>query len=320
MHSKLLMNLIKFNIYFSFFCVWNIQGLSTIKPIKIFTTYINDYTQEIRIVFHLTKKDFLYKDFISFATAHPLVHLSPWQTTSPSFTYYDRVFKGTKEVLKNNIVITTIATADIIIKEPVYFYCAYYQRSANKIQQVTHKLSFTNDINNQQSFESIHTHLEISGKQEKNLRTYSTPFNVYLMQLFIFLKLIITSSPFFSFIHIIFILFIIFLCLLQTYFLKKLYPQKQLYKDENIIITTLYFIIIMYILYHTRAFINACTFMFLTASIFFILGIFYIKKSTHIYFKTLRALCNFCGILFLILAVPIFFKALQLIDSYINKN
>src|SRR5579872_5242421 len=117
----------------SIFFMWNsfiMSTASSIPPhVTITTKHITELTQEVCVLFSLTKKDFIYKDFISFSVAHPAVHISPWKTNSSSLLYYDPFFKNNKNIFKKNVCIIFTISAESPINESVPFYCTYYQRS-----------------------------------------------------------------------------------------------------------------------------------------------------------------------------------------------
>src|SRR5437868_3614225 len=104
------MNVNVFNKIIFIFFTWNASINCAIPSIPSHITItikqINELMQELSVVFSLTKKDFIYKDFITFSVAHPSVRVSPWKTDSTSVLYYDPLFKGTKEIFKKNITIT----------------------------------------------------------------------------------------------------------------------------------------------------------------------------------------------------------------------
>ena len=70
-------------------------SLGQTKPglIEFNTTTIDCYTKEITIIFAVPKKDFIYKDFITYSVDEPSIVLSPWRSNKQPIAHYDSSFK-----------------------------------------------------------------------------------------------------------------------------------------------------------------------------------------------------------------------------------
>jgi len=171
----------KNTLFVSLFLLWVTCCMP--QQVTITTNHINENTQDISFTFALTKKDFLYKDFIQFSVATPYVTLSDWKTNSTPQPHYDPSFKSTKYIFTNNVTITITATAEHLRNENTYLYCTYYQQSEKKIKQIEHQLSFihnapTNTINNENN--DIKTNIAVDNPQKKSPKQPIRPLNSYL--------------------------------------------------------------------------------------------------------------------------------------------
>ncbi len=195
--------------------------------ITITTTHHNELSQDISFTFTIPKKDFLYKDYISFTAAHPLVHITPWKTDTMAIPYYDPLFKGTKEIFKKDTTITVTVAADDFIPEPVQLYYTYYQRSEKKINQCIYALSFTQEESLRETSELLQTNIETNScAQERD-------------HVFIEVKNTISSPPIpihatLFFTTLLFCLFLIFLSLRY----KKRVRSSQVYEAIIIVLVT----------------------------------------------------------------------------------
>ena len=119
-------------------------GQSNPRLITCTTIDTDHYTKEITITFTVPKKDFIYKDFITFSVDDPTIVLSSWKANKQSVAHYDSSFKEAKQVFNEDFSITMLAAATP--KQPInsaYLYCSYYRRSEKKINHALFLLDFT---------------------------------------------------------------------------------------------------------------------------------------------------------------------------------
>jgi len=283
---------------------------------RITIKQINDLTQEITCTFHLTKKDFIYKDFIHFSVAHPQVKLSDWKASITPIAYYDPLFKNTKQVFKNKFSLSLTATTENYCDEIAHLYCTYYQRSEKKIKQIQQPLYF---ITTQKTIENdslLATHLEINNVHAKKKSTGSaSPLENYIIRACSSVNSFMKSLSMTHDIHIFLLALIFLLCIIPPYFFtKKLHFSIQLTELITITTATSCFLIIGYIIYYIQM---RCTPYFiapLTTLCIFSMGVFYIKKSTKCQWDYLRTLCNLMGTALVATSVLLLFKTIQIIS------
>lgn len=152
------------------------------QQVTITTNHINHNTQDISFSFALTKKDFLYKDFIQFSVADPRVTLSDWKTHSTPVPHYDPSFKSTKYIFTSNVTITITATAEQLYNENTYLYCTYYQQSEKKIKQIEHQLSFIHNtpIKIVPDDDDIKINIVVDSPSKKLSQTRATSLDSYI--------------------------------------------------------------------------------------------------------------------------------------------
>lgn len=176
-------------------CVFMLLAVVTYcssQQVTITTNHINHNTQDISFSFALTKKDFLYKDFIQFSVADPHVTLSDWKTHSTPLPHYDPSFKSTKYIFTNNVTITITATAEPLYNENTYLYCTYYQQSEKKIKQIEHQLSFIDNtpIKTIHDDDDIKINIAVDNPSKKSPPTRVTSLDSYIKFLSHYVSLI----------------------------------------------------------------------------------------------------------------------------------
>ncbi len=110
-------------------------GKSTPGLISFNTTDIDPQTKEITINFTISKKDFIYKDFITCSIDNPHITLSSWKANKPTVAHYDSSFKEAKQVFNEDFSIIITATAKQPLNDHIYFYCSYYRHVLSSYRQ-----------------------------------------------------------------------------------------------------------------------------------------------------------------------------------------
>src|SRR5260221_1483769 len=139
-------------------------GKSTPGLISFNTTDIDPQTKEITINFTISKKDFIYKDFITCSIDNPHITLSSWKANKPTVAHYDSSFKEAKQVFNEDFSIIITATAKQPLNDHIYFYCSYYRHADKKIDHIQFPLLFS--ATDPQSDEMIHTRLALTQEYE----------------------------------------------------------------------------------------------------------------------------------------------------------
>jgi hypothetical protein len=316
MHNKYWMDLIRLlsNISFLifFFCILSTCSVAiATKQVVCTTETVNNSTQKIIISFDVSKKDFIYKEFISFSANHPTVTLSEWKTNVSPVTYYDPLFKNTKQIFNKSFTIIMHATTNQPIKEPVHIYCTYYQRSEKKIKQIIFTFSFTHPPSTEE-VSPLLTHLETDVQPKKIKPDYVSPFDYYLSTTLCntrsYLKLL--KNTYGS--YFLLALVLIFICLMSSYFFTHTLVAFPLFTELISVMRSLTFCVMCaYTLCYVRTLVPLYVFLSLTTAYSLIVGIFYTKKSTQLRSGYLCTFCSFIGIFLITATVFLLFKTLQ---------
>lgn len=304
-------------LFFTMF--FNISLGQSIPRLMTFTTTdINASTKEITITFTVPKKDFIYKDFITFSTDNPTVVLSPWKANKPTIAHYDSSFKEAKQIFNEDFTITITATTSSSTAEHAHLYCSYYRRSDKKINHALFPLVFTAPPTPQ---EHIDTNIDIMEYDRTTMRTKKkiNYIDSYLLSALGITDTIITSVHTDHKKYFAFLIFLIIILISFLYFFKKELEKQAKIKELLEIITSLFILMGM-------AYILICMYVMSTplltmplASIFSLYtGLFYTKKSTRLQSARLRTFCTFIGILCICGALLLSFKAVQYIDQQFN--
>ncbi len=107
MRCRYLMRLMRLNrilLVLTFFTIS--LGQSNPRLITCTTIDTDHYTKEITVTFTVPKKDFIYKDFITFSVDDPTIILSSWKANKQSVAHYDSSFKEAKQVFNEDFSIT----------------------------------------------------------------------------------------------------------------------------------------------------------------------------------------------------------------------
>ncbi len=291
-------------------------GKSTPRLMEFNTTNINHYTKEITITFTVPKKDFLYKDFITYSVDDPTIVLSPWKSNKKPIIHYDSSFKEAKQVFNEDFTITMTAIAQKQNTDPIYLYCSYYRRSEKKINLTLFPLFFT--APEATIHETIDTTNEIAEASETTIRTRKKPsyFDNYIFSALCIIHCVIASLRTDHKKYFALLIFLIVVLLSFYYFFKK-ELQKQITIKEliEIIISLLIVVSISYVLVYLHAISTPLITMIMACICSLYAGFFYIKKSTTLQSGKLRTFCTFLGMLCIYSALFLSFKALQYADE-----
>ncbi len=317
MHNKLLMHLMQHHNIYSILIFINFQmsfGINAPKLISYSATQKNEHTQEITIAFTVAENDFIYKDFITLSSYEPTVSISAWKANKSPIAHYDPLFKDTKLIFNENFTISTTAIAHQIHSKTVYLYCSYYRQSEKKINHIliplfftAHNLTTTSD--NKISHETV---TPINTAQKIISSSYISPINDYYYQTISLLRIIITS---FKTDHkkyfLLYIILISFLLLLSHFFKNNLKKQIALKELNDVIISCLGLLIIIYTIFYIRIVSTPLITCSLACCCSLIIGLLYIKKSTQLQSGYLRTLCTVIGTLSICGTIFLSFKLLH---------
>jgi hypothetical protein len=273
------------------------------------------YTKKITLTFDVPDKDCMYKDFITCSVDHPAVLLSPWKANKQTISYFDPSSKETKLVFNEPFTVSLTATRTKITDDPLYLYCSYYRQSEKKINHVLFPLIFTlTETTTSTTIESIAESVDTYDLMIKpNKKT--TYVEHYILLGISIAQIMYTSLRTDHRKYCALLIFlIIVLIAFYSFFKQELQKQTKLRELLTIIIFLLVLVSITYFLYALRNVHITCI-AGITASLYFIAGIFYTKKSTLVISKNLRTLCTFLGMLCICLALLLAFKTVHYADE-----
>jgi hypothetical protein len=321
MHKKLLMvlPLLRVCVHNLFFllCFTQILSAPFSKHVTFIATPIDQGAQLITGTFTLAKKDFIYKDFISFSTDNPAITLSEWKADLPATHYYDPLFKSTKQIFNKNFTITLTATAVAELTEPAHLFCSYYQKSENKIKQYIFPLTFAGE---RQKISASPSHLQAKNETitsapitaAKTKHVLKSPFDDWIALIAPFTAYCTHLWPIPHHVHSCFIAFLWLLLLILTLLLyKKKIPHGFWAHTIGISCFSCCFILGGYLLHYvshqfTHSFVSTLPSFYLL-----FIGIFYLKKSSNCLLGLLQPLISCIGVLLVILAIFFAFIAIQ---------
>ena len=278
------------------------------------------YTKEIIINFTVPKKDFVYKDFITFSVDNPAIHLSAWKANKQSIAHYDSSFKEAKQVFNEDFTITMTASIKDkqLLNKCAYLYCSYYRKSEKKINHLLIPLLFTIPTQVSQEY-NINTNDTIENDSIPRTKQKINYLDNYIAILTYIIHVIMWSlktdyKKYFALLMFLIIVFISFL-----YFFRKELKTQIKIKELIEIITAVFIIITMsYALLYTysieKPFITTTMACFCSLC----MGLFYIKKSTNLQSARLSAFCTFIGILCICGVLFLSFKIVQYADDHFN--
>lgn len=293
-------------------------GKSDPKLMLFNTADADNNTKEITITFIIPEKDFVYKDFISCSIDEPTVTLSPWKANKQSIEHYDPTFKETKQVFNETFSIAMTATINTWSAQPIHLYCSYYRKADKKINHALFSFTFAQPLETNIQINNANIELYANPIHQKSQLTHSSTDKLYAMlaeqtqRVTVFftahhkkcfsLLLIIMS--------ILFLLFYFYLEWLQKH--KKLHELIDVTLTFCIALSVAYVLIYIYIKY--TPFVQLIT---VGVSVLFsaIIGFLFIKKSTQLQSGYLRTFCTFIGMICIIGALFLAFKAVQYADE-----
>lgn len=297
------------------------SGKSHPKPIEFNATDESDGTKKISITFNIAEKDFIYKDFITCSIQEPEVKLSPWKTNTQSISHYDPSFKETKQVFNETFSLTMSASIHQWIADPIHLYCSYYRKADKKINHALFTFTFTQPLNTNIQIQDV----TIENTAEPSYITthahripislFDQYWNIFMIAIQNLITFFITHhKKCFSVLLFLIILFSAFFYMHQEWLRK----YKKWHEAVEMIIASLIVIGITYSLAYCYMVntISIRTGITITSVLFSgIIGLFYIKKSTQLQSGFLRTFCTFIGMLSIIIALFLAFKALQYFDD-----
>jgi hypothetical protein len=281
----------------------------------------SDGTKKITITFIVPEKDFIYKDFITCSIQEPRVTLSRWQTNTQSISHYDPSFKETKQVFNETFSLTMTANINSWISEPVHLYCSYYRKADKKINHALFTFAFAQPLNTNIQVQDI-TVKDTTEESYPTIHAHRIPFSLfdhYYNALIATTQNLVTFfvthhkkcfSALLLFILLLFALFYFYQEWLRKY--KKWYEMMEMFIASLIVVGTTYALVYCYVT-NTASVRTGITIVSVLFSA--IIGLFYIKKSTQLQSGFLRTFCTFIGMLSIITALFLAFKALQYIDD-----
>jgi len=273
------------------------------------------YTKEIIISCIVPKKDFIYKDFITFSVDDPTILLSPWKANKPSIAHYDSSFKEAKQIFNEDFTVSMIAKITSYTPETAHLYCSYYRKSEKKINHILFPLYFKKT---EQTTEEPYTSIETIEHHTATLKPIKkeSSFDYYTALSVSIIQTIITSLRIDHKKYFAFLIFIIMVLLSFFYFFKKELETQIILKEWiEIIISLLIGVSAAYIMIYFQRLTTPFTTMLIACLTVLYAGIFYIKKSTKVSSKNLRTLCTFMGMLCMSSILLLAFKALQYADQ-----
>jgi hypothetical protein len=292
-------------------------GKQTPRLISFTNTEVDASTKEITISFTIPKKDFIYKDFITCSIDNPNITLSPWKANKLTVAHYDSSFKEAKQVFNEDFIISLYATTKNKSAHSAYLYCSYYRHADKKINHLQFPLAFTaapSQIN--EMIDAITTIDEYEPIQKTRKITI---IEHYSFMTFHMIRLIIRSLRNDHKRYFALLLFILSVLIAFFYFFKEdLQKQIKIKEWLEIIISLCAITIMAYVLMYIYAISTPLITLIMACVCTLFSGLFYIKKSTKVQSKNLRALCTFLGILCISSTLLLSFKTLQYADTQFN--
>ncbi|HLC07391.1 MAG TPA: hypothetical protein VJJ26_04345 [Candidatus Babeliales bacterium] len=298
----------------SFFHISFVQTDS--KLMTLSATDTSNDTKEITITFIVPEKDFIYKDFITCSVHEPTVILSPWKANKQSISHYDPSFKETKQVFNETFSVFMTATTKKYSPDPVYLYCSYYRRSEKKINHTLFTLFFPQPVQQSESVDEDVLEVPTHTTHQKNIFPYIASIDDYFFTALSMVHSFVGSLKT-DYKKYVFALIALMILLASLSYLFKEQLQKQ--KKLNELIEVLFSLLIVsgttYALVYLYTISTPLITMAMACSCTSGAGFFYIKKSTKLHSGYLRTLCTFIGMLWIIGALFLSFKALQYADD-----
>jgi hypothetical protein len=296
-------------------------GKSDPKLMLFNATDAGNNTKEITITFIIPEKDFIYKDFISCSVDEPTVTLSPWKTNKQSVEHYDPTFKETKQVFNETFSVFMTATINAWSANPIHLYCSYYRKADKKINHALFSFVFTQPLetNIQVHDATIEVHAEPTPQKTQFSYSFFDKCCVMLVEQTKHLTAFFIAHHKKCFSLLLIIMSILFL--LFYFYLEWLRKHKRLYELIDVTLTfcaalsTTYVLIYLYVK-HTP-FVQLIT-IGISALFSAIVGFLFIKKSTQLQSGYLRTFCTFIGMICIISALFLAFKAVQCFDEQFN--
>ena len=271
-------------------------------------------TQEITITFIVPENDCIYKDFITCSVHDPHVTLSPWKANKQIMSHYDSSFKETKQVFNETFSISMTATTKQYSK-PVHLYCSYYRRSEKKINHTLFQLLFTQPIETSINIDDAAIE-PMANVIQKKITSNATPFENYFFILTSLAHRAKTALPIdhktYAFLLLLLMALLYFF---SYYFREQLQKQQSLNESIEVLFSFVVALSAGYILVYLYRVANPLITVALACGSSFFAGSFYIKKSTKLRSGFLRTLCTLIGMLLIICAFFLAFKALQYADE-----